>query len=286
MRNSTESKPVTHNEGSFPGYNLKLHYQRWRPEGEARAVLAVVSGFGEHSGRYANVVDWFVPRGYAIYAFDLRGHGRSPGQRGYVDRWEEYREDLRRFLAFIRREEPGLPVFLIGHSLGGLIVLEYALHHPEHLVGVIASGPVLAQVGLSPFLITLGKVLSKILPRFSLHTNLDASTLSRDQAVVDAYVNDPLVHDLGTPRLSVEMTKAIEWTHAHAADMIIPCLIVHGEEDRLSPPEGSLAFYNNLTLDDKEHHVYPGMYHEVFNDLGKEQVLADVEAWIEQHLPA
>ncbi|RLC60491.1 MAG: alpha/beta hydrolase [Chloroflexi bacterium] len=276
---------MEHNEGTFTGFGgLELYYQRWRPEGRPKAVLPIVHGFGEHSGRYGNVVDWFVPQGYAVYAFDLRGHGRSPGPRGYINEWAEFRGDVRSFLELVHEQEPERATFLLGHSMGGLIALEYALHHPEGLAGVIASGPVLAQVGVSPLLLALSKVLSGILPRLTLDTKLDATAISRDQAVVEAYVNDPLVHSLGTPRLSTELTRAVEWTQAHAAEMRIPCLIVHGSADRLAPPEGSRVFYENMTLTDKERQVYEGYYHEVFNDVGKERALAAVEAWIGRHL--
>ncbi len=277
---------MNHNEGTFSGCGgLELYYQRWRPEGELKAAVAIVHGFGEHSGRYSNVVDWFVPKGYAIYAFDLRGHGRSPGPRGYVNRWADLRGDVKSFLELVHEQEPAQAVFLLGHSMGGLIVLEYVLHYPGGLVGVIGSGPVLAQVGISPFLMTMSKILSGILPRLTLNTKLDATTISRDPAVVEAYVNDPLVHSLGTPRLGTELTRAIEWTQAHAAEMRVPCLIVHGSADRLAPPEGSRLFYENVTLSDKERQVYEDYYHEVFNDVGKERVLAAVEAWVEHHLP-
>ena len=277
---------MEHSESTFSGFGgLELYYQCWRPEGEPTAALAVVHGFGEHSGRYDNVVGWFVPQGYAVHAFDLRGHGRSPGPRGYVNEWAEFREDVKSFLELVHEQEPGRPVVLLGHSMGGLIVLESVLHHPGGLAGVIASGPTLAQVGVSPLLMTLSKVLSGILPRLALNTKLDATTISRDPAVVEAYVNDPLVHSLGTPRLGTELTQAVEWTQAHAAEMRVPCLIVHGSADRLAPPEGSRVFYENIRLGDKERQAYEGYYHEVFNDVGKERVLADVGAWVERHLP-
>jgi len=277
---------MRHNEGTFNGCGgLELYYQRWRPEGEPKAVLAIVHGFGEHSGRYGNVVDWFVPQGYAAYGFDLRGHGRSPGPRGYVNEWAEFREDVQAFLTLVHEQEPGQAIFLLGHSMGGLIVLEYALRYPEGLSGVVASGPLLAQASISPFLIMMSKLLSSVMPHFTLNTKLDAATISRDPAVVEAYVNDPLVHSLGTPRLSTALTQAIEWTQAHAAEMRIPCLILHGGDDRLVPPEGSRVFYENVTLADKERQVYEGYFHEVYNDVGKERVLAAVEAWIEHHLP-
>ena len=130
----------------------------------------------------------------------------------------------------------------------------------------------------------MSKVLSGVMPRFSLNTGLDATSISRDPAVVEAYVNDPLVHSLGTPRLSTELTAAYEWTQAHGDEMRVPCLIVHGSADKLVPPEGSRVFYESMTLSDKERQVYEGYFHEVFNDVGKEQVLAAVETWVEHHL--
>jgi len=274
-----------HFEGTFTAHDgLELYYQRWRPEGETKAVLAIVHGFGEHSGRYGNVVNWFVPKGYAIYAFDLRGSGRSPGQRGHINSFAEFREDVKTFLQLVRAQEPDRPLFLLGHSMGGLIVLNYVLHHPEGLTGVIASGPALGSLPVSPLLLALAKLLSRIWPRFTLDTNLDATAISRDPAVVEAYVNDPLVHSLGTPRLGTELLKAMEWTQAHAAEMKVACLIVHGGADRLAPPEASRAFYERMTIADKARYEYEGYYHEVFNDIGKERVLADVEAWIQRHL--
>jgi alpha-beta hydrolase superfamily lysophospholipase len=278
---------MIHGEGTFSGHEgLELYYQRWHPEGVPKAVLAIVHGHGEHSGRYGNVVGWFVPRGYAVYAFDLRGHGRSPGPRGHIERWDVLREDLQAFLALVHEHEAGRAVFLMGHSLGGLIALEYVLHNSEGLAGVVASGPLLSEPGISPFLIALSKVLSRIVPRLALKSGLDTTALSRDPAVVAAYVGDPLVHSFGTARMGAELVRAVEWTQAHAADLALPTLLVHGAEDRLCPPEGSRIFFENVTFADKERQVYEGYYHEVYNDVDKERVLAAVEAWIERHLPA
>jgi alpha-beta hydrolase superfamily lysophospholipase len=275
---------VAHSEAIFKGHgDLELYYQCWRPDTRPKAVLAVVHGHGEHSGRYGNVVDWFVPRGYAVYAFDLRGHGRSAGKRGYIESFAEYRRDAGAFLDLVHREEPDLELFLLGHSQGGLIALNYALHDGAGLAGVVASGPVLSPPGISPFLIQLSKLLSNVWPGLTLETGMDTTALSRDSAVVKAYVEDPLVHAKGTPRLGAEMLVAVDWTQAHAVEMALPCLIVHGGADRLCPPEASRRFFENVTFADIERIEYEGYYHEVFNEPGKEKVLADVEAWLERH---
>jgi alpha-beta hydrolase superfamily lysophospholipase len=243
----------------------------------------VAHGFGEHSGRYGNVVDWFVPKGYTVYAFDMRGHGRSEGKRGYVESYAAYRADVATFLDLVHCEEPERTVFLLGHSQGGLTVLNYVLHDSTGLAGVVASGPVLCPPGISPFRIWLSKVLSNVWPGLVLETGLDTGGLSRDPAVEDAYINDPLVHGKGTPRLGSEVMKAAEWTQAHAAQMALPSLIVHGGADWLSDPQASQRFFENITFDDKARIEYEGYYHEVFNELGKERVLADVEDWLARH---
>ncbi len=278
---------MEHTEGTFKGYGgIELYYQRWRPGGAPRAILAIVHGVGEHSGRYMNVVNCLVPDGFTIYGFDLRGHGRSPGQRGYINRFAEFREDVRAYLQFVAQQEAGRPVFLYGHSLGGLIVLDYVEHYPEGLKGVIASGPAIGKLGISPFLFAIARVLSVVAPRFSLKTGLDDEGLSRDAKVVQAYISDPLVHDLGTARLGTEVPAAAAYVNAHAADIRLPLLIVHGGADRLSLPEGSRAFFDKVSFADKQRIEYPGGYHEPHNDLDSQKAIADIEKWIEAHIQA
>jgi alpha-beta hydrolase superfamily lysophospholipase len=276
---------MKHTEGKFTGAGgLELFYQAWQPDTPPRAVIPAVHGLGEHSGRYLNVVNRLAPHGYSLYGFDLRGHGRSAGQRGYINAWEEYREDVRAFLHLVSAQAPGYPLFLLGHSLGGLIALEYVLHFPERLKGMIASSPALAPPNLPPILLILSRILSRIWPTFSINTRLDASTISRDPAVVKAYVDDPLVHGLGTPRLATEAAAATEWTQAHAADLRLPLLLLYGSADKLVPPEGSCVFFEKVTFADRKRIEYPGGYHESFNDIHREQVLDDVKQWLAQHL--
>lgn len=277
---------MQHFDGTFRGEGgVELYYQSWCPdEGTPRATLAIVPGFGEHGGRYKNVIDWFVPRGYAALALDTRGNGRSPGQRGYVARFEDYRGDLRAFLDVVRNHQLAGPLFLLGHSQGGLMVLDYVLHHPAGLDGVVASSPTLGRLPVSPLLILLARALSRVWPGMSMATGLDVTALSRDESVVKAYVEDPLVHNLGTPRLGTELMAAIEWTQAHAGELALPCLIIHGSDDRLCPCEASQAFFEACDCEDKERIEYEGGYHELFNDLDKEKVLSDVQAWLERHI--
>lgn len=277
---------MKHDEGFFRGAGgLRLYFQSWIPEEPARALLAIVHGFGEHSGRYVNVIHRLVPRGYAVYGMDLRGHGRSPGPRGHITRWGEYREDLRGFLGWIHREAyPGLSCFLLGHSMGGLIAAEYALRQPEGLKGLILSAPLLRQARISPFLFLLSRILSRVWPGFAMETKLDVTKLSRDPRVVKAYQDDPFVHGRGTARLGTEIGTTMTWTHAHAGHLQVPLLILHGGADQLVPKEGSRLFYENVRFSDKTRLEYPGGFHELHNDTISQRVLDDLGEWLEKHL--
>jgi alpha-beta hydrolase superfamily lysophospholipase len=276
---------MQHSESTFNGAGgLTLYYQKWQPDQKARAVLAIVHGFGEHSGRYMNVVNHFVNTGFTIYSFDHRGHGRSEGQRGHIMQWAEFREDVQNFLQMVCTKEKDMPVFLMGHSMGGLIVLNYLLHNHEELTAVIASAPLLAQPRISPILVMISRILSNIWPGFSIDTKLDVNSISRDPEAVKAYQEDPLVHSTASARFGTELTAAIEWTQTHAAEFNLPLMIIHGNADSLVPPEGSRKFFDNLTINDKEIHMYEGGYHEPHNDLDKITVLNDFEQWILKHM--
>jgi alpha-beta hydrolase superfamily lysophospholipase len=220
----------------------------------------------------------------AVHAFDLRGNGQSSGSRGHVDRWEDYREDLRRFLSFVDQDEPGRPRFLIGNSLGGLIVLDYALETPGTLRGVIAVGTPLGQLSVPAPLMALGRLASRVWPRFSLETGMDLSGLARDPAVLEQIVADPLFHRRGTARLSTEVTAAIERIQSGAGSFTTPLLVLHGGKDRMVSPAGSRQFAARAGSPDKELIEYPEGYHALFADYGREQVLADVGRWIEARL--
>ncbi len=274
-------------EGRFIGARgTALFRRRWRPEAPARGVLVNVHGLGDHSALYPAVVEHFTARGFVVHAPDLRGNGRSPGQRGYISRWDVYREDLRRFLELVRAEDPGLPLFVLGNSLGGLIVLEYALQHPAGLRGVIAAAPPLGSLGVPAPLLALGKLMSRIIPRFALRTGLDLSGLARDPAVVETVLADPHFHRWGTARLSVEVTRAVERVQQAAARFPVPVLLLHGAADRMVLPDGTRAYMQKLGQPDRTLIEYPEGFHALFADQGGDRVLADVERWIEAHLPS
>jgi alpha-beta hydrolase superfamily lysophospholipase len=272
-------------EGWFAGAGgLSLFRRTWRPAGPARAVVINVHGLGDHSGLYPLLVAHFTSRNLAVHSYDVRGNGRSPGQRAWVERWAEYREDLGHFVAMVRREEPGLPIFLLGNSLGGLIVLDYASHAPEGIRGVIAASPPLGRLGVPAPLLVLGRVLSRVWPRFSIRTGMDLSGLARDPAVAHMVLSDPLFHRVGTARLSTEVTAAIARVQAEAPRFPLPLLVLHGSADRMVPPEGSRAFVARAGHPDTQLLEYAGAYHVLFADLDHERVLGDVERWIAARL--
>ena len=273
---------MEHVERTFQGEGgLSLYFQAWLPDGKTKACLAIVHGIGEHSSRYRNVVEHLVPLGYAVYSFDLRGHGKSPGKRGFINSWEEYRRDVNTFLDKVRKEQTCRKLFLIGHSLGGLIVLNHLLHYPQQLDGVIASAPALAQTGTSPLLILLAHILSSIAPGLTMKTGLDTTAISRDPAVVQAYTSDPLVHGLATPRLGAEMDATMAWTRAHATEFNLPLLIIHGEDDRIVPYTASREFFDKAPSTDKEYILYPDGFHESHNDIHREKMLQDLTRWLD-----
>jgi alpha-beta hydrolase superfamily lysophospholipase len=225
-----------------------------------------------------------VSRGYAAYGFDGRGHGRSEGPRGHVDKWEERIGDLRAFLQVVGEEMPGQPVFLLGISLGGVIVLDYAERDPAGLQGIVASGVPLEQEAASPALLAVARLLSRIAPSFTFNLNMDKTAITRDPAEIRAREEDPLWYSAATARAAVETLAAVERVKAHAADLRLPLLINHGEKDRIALVGGAQAFFDAVTYPDKELNIYEGGCHDPFCDLDRDQVLANLDDWMKRHL--
>jgi len=277
---------VKHKEGKFKGYKgLSLYYQCWLPDKSPKAVLLVAHGLAEHSGRYKNLVSYFVPKGYAVYTFDYRGHGKSEGLRSYVDRFSDYLADLKIFFDKVRKEHRSAKIFLVGHSMGGTLAVPYAIEHQQELAGVITSAPSLvASSTVSPALIAIAGVVSALVPKMGV-TVLDASTISRDKAVVDAYVNDPLVFRGKIPaRTGAELAKMWKTLPEEMSKIKLPILIMQGTADRLSDPASGKLLYKRVGSKDKTLKLYKGFYHEIFNEPQHKQVMADIGAWLTKHL--
>jgi acylglycerol lipase len=277
---------MEHREGFFAGVRgQRLYHQTWLPEGEVRAVLFVVHGLAEHSGRYMNLVNRFVPKGYAVYGIDHIGHGRSEGPRLYVERFADYTEPLQTFFDMIRGGQPGRPVFLVGHSMGGLIGALYLLDHQDELAGAVLSGPAIqVSENVPPAVVFIGRLLSALIPRMGL-IPLHAEGICRDPGVLEAYLVDPLVcKGKITARLGAEMLGAMASIRQDAGRIRLPLLIVQGGADKLVDPAGAKRFYDAAASGDKRLIVYEGFYHEVFNEPEHDRVLTDVETWLEVHL--
>ena len=277
---------MKHKEGYFKeARDTSIYYQSWLPEDEPKACLILVHGLAEHSGRYRNVVNYFVPSGYAVYGIDHIGHGKSGGERGYVERFRDYTLPLKTYVDMIHDEAPEKPLFMIGHSMGGLIAVAFLLEHPYELSGAVLSGPsVKVPDNISKTVVFIGKILSGIMPRSGI-LQLDANGVSRDPAVVEAYVNDPLVYTGKiSARLGAEMLKTMRNVIEKTSDITLPIMIVQGGDDRLVDPSGAQLLYDTLGSSDKTVKIYDGFYHEVFNEPQHGQVLHDVKEWVEAHL--
>jgi alpha-beta hydrolase superfamily lysophospholipase len=277
---------MKHSEGSFKGIrDLDIFYQCWLPEDEVKAVLLVVHGLAEHSGRYMNLVNHFVPAGYNVYGLDHPGHGRSAGQRVYVNRFEDYTDTLGIFTQFVLQENPDKPLILIGHSMGGLISALYLIEHQKDFEAAVLSGPLIKTTDNAPPLLAfIGRLLSILMPRAGL-VQLEADGVSRDPAVVEAYNKDPLVFTGKiTARLGSELLNAVQRINAEASRITLPLLILQGSADRLVHPSGAQILYDKVGSAQKELKMYDGFFHEVFNEPEHEQVMKDIEKWMENYL--
>lgn len=262
--------------------NLKLYGKGWEPEGDPRAVVCLVHGVGEHCSRYDHMAKAFNRAGYALIAFDLRGHGRSEGKRGHAPDYTALMADITQLLETAKQRCPNVPVFLYGHSLGGNLAIHYALRHHPEFAGVVASAPLLRLAYKPPAWKTgMLRLMHLLRINCSIPRGLDDAALSRDINVARTYRNDPLTHGRITAQLAIDMLRNGEWNLQHAAEFPCPLLLMHGEADRITSAEASIEFAAQL-----EHKctlkIWKGLYHEIHNEPEKEQVFDYVLAWMDQ----
>jgi acylglycerol lipase len=272
---------MRHREFTSTGIGgLDLHAQAWLPDGDARAVIAVAHGLGEHSGRYARLAEDLVAQSHAVYAVDHRGHGRSPGPRANIERFDHLVSDFCAFAGRASRQHPGAPVFLLGHSMGGAVAFASALRLQGSLRGLVLSAPALGMDPIAPGRKLVAGVLSTLAPNTGL-LRLPPSAVSRDPAVVRAYEADPLVHHRAIPaRTLVELLRAMDGFLAQAPRLRLPTLVLHGTADTLVPVVGARPVYQALDATKRTVRYYEGLYHEVFNEPERAQVLADTVEWL------
>jgi acylglycerol lipase len=265
------------------GASQELLFRRgWVPE-HARASVLIVHGFAEHSGRYEHVGQWLAEHGFAVHAYDHRGHGRSAGRRCHVDRFDEYLDDLAIVLSQVRADAPDDPLFLIGHSMGGLIVATFARERSPSVAGIALSGAALA-VPENNARIKIARMIRALLPRLRLSAGLDLDGLASDPRVLEAYLADPLVERKMTASLAAELIGAVSRTGPGGADVKLPLLVMHGGDDPICAPSGSEQF--SAAAPSARFIRYPGLRHEIFNEPSYRDVLTDVASFFEAQIAA
>lgn len=272
----------------FTADGLTLYTEAAMPDGDPRAVVLVVHGYGEHSGRYQHVIARLVSSGYAAYALDHRGHGRSEGERAYCETMDQFVDDLKVYFDQIRAAQPGKQIFVLGHSMGGLISLAFTERYQREIAGLIISGaPVIADANVSPALILVGKVLDRIAPKLHLLDTGKPGILSSDPQVDIDWENDPLTNKKPMRvRLGVELNRMAGEVRKHLGDLQLPMLILCGVDDQLVNPAGSQLAYERVASVDKTLKRYAGMRHEILNEVDKEIVLSDIVDWLNQRTEA
>jgi acylglycerol lipase len=251
-----------------------------RPQAEA----VIVHGFAEHSGRYAALTDYLVGYSYCVTSYDQRGHGQSEGLAGHVDRFADYERDLDRVVAYVRSRGCSRTVFIIGHSMGGLVALRYVAKNRGDLAGAVISAPLIAIAGHVPaHKLLIARVGARVAPRLRLDNEINPGALSRDPEVGRAYEADPLVHHQVSTRWFAEAVRAMEEVKQWAPQITLPVLVMHGSEDRLADAAATSQLFERIGSADKELIIYPGYYHELFNEPEKADIFERVTLWLNSH---
>ena len=270
-------------EGMAPGsQGLKLHWKAWNAS-EPRSSLLIIHGLGEHAGRYADFARFLAGTGITVFSFDLRGHGRSEGVRGFVPKFDDYVETLGLFHQQVNRDFGSVPKILMGHSMGGLISTLYLLDHQSEFAACILSGPAIKTDLEPPFLqLMIIRILSLFAPKMGA-LQLDATGVCRDEETVKRYRDDPLVYSGKlSARLVAELFRSMGIAQAGAAKITLPMMLLHGGEDSMASPAGSQFLYDAIGSDEKQLTIYPGLFHEIFNEPEREQVFAEMLEWLEK----
>jgi alpha-beta hydrolase superfamily lysophospholipase len=274
------------NERTFEGVGgLNIFMRSWTPDGAPRGVIALVHGFNAHSGYMAWPAERFAADGFAAYALDLRGRGKSEGERFYVEQFSDYLGDVDKLVEIARAENPDLPVYVLGHSAGGVIASSYVFEHQDKIAGLICESFAL-DVGLPNAAALLIKGISHITPHLHLYT-LKNEIFSRDPAAVAAMNNDPLIANEKQPaETAAELIKAAERLRENMPRFTVPVFIIHGTDDKATLYQGSQYFYDNVGSQDKTLKLYEDGYHDLLNDIIKETVMADILAWVNARIDA
>jgi alpha-beta hydrolase superfamily lysophospholipase len=265
------------------GFNL--YYRGWLPKQNPSAIIFIIHGLAEHSGRYTEIANFLVKKTYCVFCHDHQGHGFSGGRRGYIRHFTTYTRDLVSFINITSEKFPHIPIFILGHSIGGTIAIEYCIENQGNIAGLILSAPTLLKgESIKNWQVILVKILSIIAPKAGVD-RLDSSTISKDPAVVNAYRNDKLVYTGKlSARLGSEILKTIESLPWEMIKIKLPVLIMQGSEDKLVSPDGSKKTYQMVSSTDKTLRIYEGLHHEIMNEPEKDMVYKDISDWISKRL--
>jgi acylglycerol lipase len=265
---------------------VRLTYGQWYPDGDPKAVVLIVHGMGEHMGRYKHVIDTLVERGYACFAIDHRGHGQSQGTRAHIEKFTYYVDDLELLYKTAHESHPTLPFFMLGHSLGGLITVHFLLRHQDKLRGAVISAPALV-IGedASPMLKRVSHFLMRVVPKLPILPPTGDNMLSHDPDIDRLWKEDPLTYD-GSVRVSMgnQMMIAAEAALQRLHEIRLPLLLMHGTDDKMTNPKGSELFYKEAQSKDKTIKLWDDMYHEIFNEVGKSEVIQVAADWLDQRV--
>lgn len=263
----------------------KNYFRHWLPDAGVRAVLVVVHGLGEHGDRYEYVARHLTGLGYAVCASDLPGHGRSDGVRSHIRRFAEFANSLHAHVELVRERYSGMRMFLLGHSMGGLVALDYLLGHQDGWAGAMLSGPAVRPVPGTPIaLVRIGQALAVLAPRVRIF-GLDPEKVCRDPVVVAAYRSDPMVfHGMVTARLAGELLRSMRRVTGEVGRISLPLLLMQGGADRIVDPEGAVLLYHAFGSEDKTLKIYEGLYHEILNEPERMLVWHDMETWMEERM--
>jgi acylglycerol lipase len=276
---------MTMNEDRFEGLKgLRIFYRSWRPDGKPRAVVAICHGLNAHSGEYLWVGDQLAAAGFAVYALDLRGRGKSDGDRFYVDDLADYVSDVAMLIELAKQREPGVPVYLLGHSAGGVVSCIYTLDNQDKIAGLICEDFAF-QTPAPDFALAVVKGISHLAPHAHV-LKLHNEDFSRDPNVVKSKNEDPLLaHEVQPSATIAALARADERLKREFPLIELPVFMLHGTADKVTKPSGSQTFYDKAGSKDKTLKLYEGHYHDLLNDIGKEEVMSDILAWIDKRLP-
>lgn len=274
---------TAHEEMIDSAKGIKIFVRSWAPGSRSRAVIVLCHGVNAHGGQYVWPAEKLVASGLTVFALDLRGRGRSEGERFYVEDIADYVSDVANTIALAKSRNPGLPVYLLGHSAGGVVSATYVLDNQAQLAGFICESFAF-QVPAPGFALAAIKGISHLAPRLPV-LKLKNEDFSRDPKAVEALNDDPLTAHEAQPAMTVAaLVRADERLHDSFPSITLPLLIMHGTDDKATVCRGSQFFYDTAGSKDKTLKLYEGHYHDLLNDIGKEQAMADIQAWLDKRI--